>query len=626
MKFGLLGPLEAEFANTHLPIRGGRRGALLATLLVNPNRTVSIGGLLSAIWPAEPPTSALANIRTYVYELRRQLRRADGSKDRLSSRPEGYRLTVDTDELDLLRFRSLAEAGRRTAEHGDHRAAEECCERALRMWRGRPAEGLELGHSLTAKLTALEEERWSVASGRMDALLALGRHAQAVSGLRGMTAERPLCERTWAQLMIALDGDGRSAEALAAYRQARAVLVEEIAVEPGAELQRLHAAILRGEALNTAPQRPPDGPPYRPAEVRLLDSASCNLPPRPPHLVGRGDELRRLDAVAASFDDDHSRPDAAVVSLSGPPGVGKTATALAAAYRLRHHFPQAQLFASFDGTGDAPRSSTDVIPELLGALGLPPSAIPASPYEQQALFRSMIADRRTLIVLDDVAHTAQIRPLLPGIGRCLVLVTSRPSLVDLDADVHLSLPLLTRSGSAQLLTALVGQERVDAEPREAARVADACDGLPLALRIAGARLAARPALSLSTMARSLSDERTRLNELVEGDLSVRERLAESFRVLDSATRDVFCRLSGADAATVTVDSLQDELGLPEAVAENVLHELARYHFLLPVGEGPPRHRVPDLCRAFARTSPGGGNAPAAEGHACLPNRSRSWQR
>ncbi|MGW0336292.1 BTAD domain-containing putative transcriptional regulator [Streptomyces sp. NPDC003011] len=562
---------------------------------------MSVGGLLGAVWPDEPPSSALANIRTYVYELRRQLLWADGREGRLSSHPEGYRLAVDTDELDLLRFRSLADAGNRAAQRGDHRAAEDCFSGALRMWRGRPVEGLELGQSLAAKLTVLEEERWSVASARIDAQLALGRHAQAVSELWDMTTERPLCERTWAQLMIALGGTGRTAEALAAYRQAREILVEEVAVEPGAELQRLQSAILRGETPGAAPTGTPD----RPLVVRVPGGAPCDLPPRPPILVGRDDVLCQLDAVAELFDADRGRPDAAVVSLSGPPGIGKTATALAAAYRLRHLFPQAQLFATLDGTSDRPRSSGDVITELLGAMGLPTSAIPPGQYEQEALYRSMIADRRALIVLDDVADTAQIRPLLPGVGRCLVLVTSRPSLVDLDADLRLSLPSLTQAASTQLLAALVGVDRVAAEPQEATRVAEACEGLPLALRIAGARLAARPTSSLSAMARSLADEQTRLNELVVGDLSVPARLAESFRALAPMTREIFCRLGSADAVTVTADSLQDELGLPETVAESVLDELTRYHFLIPVADRPPEHRIPDLYRAFARTPSGG---------------------
>ncbi|MHC3470938.1 AfsR/SARP family transcriptional regulator [Streptomyces sp. 7R007] len=579
---------------------------------------MSVGGLTGAIWPDEPPSSALANIRTYVYELRRQLQRADGREGRLSSHSEGYRLTVDTDELDLLRFRSLADAGNRAARCGDHRTAEECFTGALRMWRGRPVEGLELGQSLAAKLTVLEEERWSVASARIDSQLALGRHAQAVSELWDMTAERPLCERSWAQLMIALCGVGRTAEALAAYRQARQILVEEIAVEPGAELQRLQAAILRGEAPGAAVPPAPAGAPERPPVVRAFEGASCDLPPRPPILVGRDDVLSRLDSVAELFGTDHGRPDAAVVALSGPPGIGKTATALAAAYRLRHRFPQAQLFATLEGTGDRPRSAGDVITELLGALGLPPSAIPPGQYEQEALYRSMIAERRTLLVLDDVADTAQIRPLLPGVGRCLVLVTSRPSLVDLDADLHLSLPPLTRAASAQLLVTLVGEARAAAEPQETARVAKACEGLPLALRIAGARLAARPTSSLSAMARSLADEQTRLNELVVGDLSVPQRLAESFRALAPRTREVFRRLGSADAVTVTAGSLQDELGLPEPVAESVLDELTQYHFLIPVAERPAEHRIPGLYRAFAKASRVPAATPAPDGRRPCP--------
>ncbi|PJE94892.1 transcriptional regulator [Streptomyces carminius] len=633
MEFRVLGSLEVRGAGQLLPIRGSRRRALLTTLLLHAGRVVPVESLTQAVWPDGQPNSALANIRTYVYELRRQLQLFDDTEDRLTSHPGGYRLTVGAGELDLFNFRALITAGHRVMRHGDHHGAAECFGRAVRIWRGRPAEGLEFGQSVAAMLACLEEEHWSATSAWIDAQLALGRHEQVIPMLRETAARRPLCEHTWAQLMTALGSAGRTAEALAAYQQARRVLVDEIAVEPGAELRRLHSAVLEGRSLDSAPPAPP----HRAAPGAVPDTplppaqpvrASCDLPPRLPTLVGREDvldELRRLgERQSASVDDQAS---VAVVAVSGPVGVGKTATAVAAAYGMRQLFPDAQLFATFGAMTGTPRRTGEVMVELLGALGVPQQAIPSGDYQREALYRAMIAGRRILVVLDDVADAAQVRPLIPGAGRCAVLVTSRPPLVDLDVDRRLCLSPLSNGQSLQLLAALVGRARVEAEPGAAARIAEACERLPLALRIAGGRLAAQPTSPLAAMARRLENEPGRLDELTLGDLSVSPRIAQSYRTLDPVTRSVFRRLAADGPPTVTLRTLRDRLALSEPVADRVLEELVRHHFLVPLAEASPRggHRMPRLCRAYARVSGGPGDQRPSH-HGAVMNRPVSRSR
>jgi hypothetical protein len=238
--------------------------------------------------------------------------------------------------------------------------------------------------------------------------------------------------------------------------------------------------------------------------------------------------------------------------------------------------------------------------ELLAALGLPRSAIPADEHQQTAVYRAMVAERTMLIILDDVADAGQIRPFLPGAGRSIALITSRPPLVELDVHERLALPPLSDTESLQLLAALAGRGQVDAEPEEAVRVVEACDRLPLALRIIGARLTAGPTASLSAMAHRLADHSRRLDELVVGDLSVRTRLTESFRALDPAAQSAFRRLTSSGASRVSSGTLSTELGIPDAAADRVLEELVHHHFLVPEDTCARVHRIPELLRAYGR--------------------------
>lgn len=256
MRFMILGPLEIQADEYPVTISSGKARALLAMMLLNPGRVVTIEDIVDGIWAGTPPVSAIANIRTYAHRLRNLLRACEGSASRLASHPAGYQFHVAEDELDLLRFRILAGEGHRAMRLGRYRRAIDCLSSAMNMWRGRTLEDLpELGGVLAAKAVALEDQRWAAASAWADACTVIGAHEDLVPRLRQMVAERPLCEHTWAQLMVALCADGRRDEALQAYGTARRTLIEEIGVEPGAELRKMHLAVLDGRATTAWRQR-----------------------------------------------------------------------------------------------------------------------------------------------------------------------------------------------------------------------------------------------------------------------------------------------------------------------------------------------------------------------------------
>jgi len=605
MRFGVLGPLEVTAPCGPVRISGSRRQALLATLLLQPNRQIAISGLVEAIWPEDAPDSAVPNVRTYVHELRGQLRRVGDVTQRLSSHPGSYRLRVEPVELDLLQFRSLVAKGGRALHDGDPGVATECLGEALAMWRGDALGHLELGSMISAKLTALEEERRAATTAWIDARLALGQYEQLIPDLRKLVAEDRLHERTWAQLIEALGVAGRIADALAAYQQFRRILLDEIGVEPGAELRRLHSALLNGEPLTSMPRNADRPDPIGAARGRVSSPTvtPCDLPALPPGFVGRAEARRVIVDVAGRLNATHDdRAHTTVVAISGPPGVGKTATAINAAYEIMHLFTDARLFLALDGVTPCPRPAADAIVQLLGAFGFAQSAIPQRKHHLEGLYRSAVAGRRMILVLDDAASAAQIRPLLPGAGHCLVLVTSRAPLTDLDVDCRITLDALDIEESVRLLANLIGPGRVGAEREAAVAIVKACESLPLALRIAGAKLWARPTMRLSAFARRLTEQSGRLDELVAGDLSVRARLEQCYRDLDPIAKAAFRRLGRDGSGPITARTVRGLFDLSEAAADRLIEQLVHRHLLTVDAEtGPmPVYRMSPLLRAYAK--------------------------
>jgi DNA-binding SARP family transcriptional activator len=558
-RFGVLGPLLVTDASGQwLRLRGDRQRSLLAMLLFHANQQVPTERLVGALWDSVPPRSYASNLHTYVSRLRERV----GPIDHLGN---GYRLSVEESDLDLLVFLAESERGRRAA---DPVAAAAHLRTALAQWRDHPLADLHLP-ALGSEVARLETERLAVFEDCMDAELAAGRHTEVLGELRAAVAEHPLSERLAGQLMVALRRSGRQADALAVYRATRTTLIEETGIEPGAELRQVHADILGGTA---SPGWP-----------------ICQLPADIADFSGRQAELDELTGLLRRVP---------LVVLSGEPGVGKSTLAVRVAHLLRAEFPDGQLFAHLAGASK-PRDTGEVLADLLGALGVTGSAVPDDLSARAAAFRGRLADRRVLVVLDDAVDPAQVRPLLPGTASCAVIVTSRRRLSGLAGAHRLSLPPM-RDADACLLLERIAGSRVAGEPTTAARILAACGNLPLALRIAGTRLALRPHLRLGTLAARLEDELHRLDELTVSDLEVRSSLALSYRALSEPARATLRLIGFMDVANMPTWALTVLAG-PDADA--AIEELVESSLLQPAGEdasGEPRYRMHDIVRAFAR--------------------------
>jgi DNA-binding SARP family transcriptional activator len=587
MRFRILGPLEIQSADGPVEIKGVKRSGLLAALLMHPGHVVSTDRLVDTLWEESPPRSATSNIRTYVADLRAALGRTAKGDLRIAGHTSGYLIRVEPAELDWLVFERLADLGEAATRAGDTERAARSLERAASLWRGRPLGGIELGSWARARITALEDRHWAVLSSLVDAQLQLGRCEDALVRLRRMVAERPLCERARAQLMVGLDLVGRKAEALAVFARGRKLLACELGLEPGPELREVQSRILAGRRLpswNAGRPDPRGGPgaatPSAEARPRCLPAAVADF-------VGREQLIRGLIELVGA-PDPGGRTGTAVAVVSGPPGAGKTAAILRAAHRLAPRFPDGQLYETLGGATDRPRPPEDVLADFLRALGVATRDIPAGAGSRASLFRSMLADRRMLIVLDDAADAAQIRPLLPGAGACGTLVSSRTRPAMLEGAHLVSLGALGDEDATALLSAVAGSDRVEREPDHARRIVRACSGSPLALRIAGARLAARPDRPLAVLAGRLADPSRRLDELAIGELSVRASFESGYRRLSPEARRAFRLLGRLRPAPLRASTVELLVGGPDGEPDRVVEDLLRAHLLTPVSAGESR--------------------------------------
>jgi DNA-binding SARP family transcriptional activator/Tfp pilus assembly protein PilF len=557
--------------------------------LLRAGELVTVDELAEAIWsngvlPADPRRT----VQTYVNRLRTLL----GGAGLIQSRPEGYVIAVAAGDVDVGRLELLLERADQAAGAGDRHREVALLRQALGLWRGQPLADVASEALHRGVVARLEEQRLDALQRRIDADLALGRHAELVSELRALTEQHPLRERLWAQLMTALYRCGRQADALQAYHSVRGVLADQLGVDPGAELRGLHQAILTNDPALMVP--PPAG------GLGAWASPS-QLPVDVGEFVGR---VGLVDQVAALLADGQRVP---IVALSGPPGVGKTALVVHVAHRLAERFPDGQLYVDLHGAtaGLRPLAPLEVLGRFLRALSTAPAAIPTKLEEASALFRSRVAGRRVLVVLDNAADAAQVRPLLPASAGCGVLVTSRRVLSALDGARHLYLDVLDPGEAVELLGCLAGQERLAAEPEAAAEVARCCGWLPLALRIAGARLAARPAWPVSALTGRLADAQGRLDELELAEVGVRasfqvshQQLSASPDALDRAAARAFGLLGVLDGPELGVPVAARLLDASEDVAERVLERLVDAHLLQT--HAPGRYRLHDLLRLYAR--------------------------
>lgn len=580
MRFGVLGPLRVRLdTGAEVVLRSRHQRTVLGTLLVGAGQVVTVDRLVEVLWADRPPASYASNLQTYVSRLRERLPGVT-----IDHSGDGYLLRVGADDLDVLVFRREIGLGRAAMTAGDPVTAARRFRAGLAQWRGRPLADLSVP-TLEPELARWELDRVGAQEECVDAELAAGGDLGTVlAELYRMVAEQPLWERPHAQLMVALARAGRRADALAAYRHARDLLVTELGLEPGPELRRAHRAILCGEEPVTIGSAPDSGTPF----------PVCQLPPAAPGFVGRAGSIGRIATLL-----EPGVGVVPVVAVSGQPGVGKTALAVTVAHRLRGRFPDGQLFVHLAGASAAPRDPAVVLADLLRSLGVPGTAVPQNLTALAAVYRARLADRRILVVLDDAATAAQVRPLLPGTPGSAVLVTSRRRLSDLIDARHVPVGPLTDRETRDLLAHVVGPDRVAGEPVPAARIAAACGNLPLAVRIAGTRLATR-SWPLAVLADRLDDERRRLDELAAGDQQVRASLALSVRALSLAAREAFVLLGTLGPVSFAGWAVAELLD--RADPDRVLDELVEANLLevaCPTDRTEPRYRLHDLLRVYA---------------------------
>ncbi|HEU4421260.1 MAG TPA: BTAD domain-containing putative transcriptional regulator [Pilimelia sp.] len=611
MRFGILGPVEVWDGDRRVTVGGPQRRALLAVLLLNANRVVSVDRLVEYLWADHPPRAARKLLQGCVAGLRRTLQPDDGDEaatQPLITRPPGYLLRVRPGELDVDRFEEMAAAAVPSVRHASAAALREASEllcAALSLWRGPPLADLAV-EACRAEVAQLEERRLAVLEKRVEVDLRLGRHDRLVGELRALVAAYPLRERPWSQLMVALHRAGRQGDALAAYRELRQTLVDQLGVEPNDTSRRIQHAILSGgDPLECylGMLGPPVTGPEGGEEREPLDAdqpVPRELPADVYGFTGRSDELAQLDKLLTE-----SRQASPVVisAVSGTAGVGKTALAVHWAYLVADRFPDGQLYIDLRGYDpDQPMDSADALARLLRSTGVAGRDIPHGLAERAARYRSLLSGRRMLIVLDNAHGAEQVRPLLPGSGSCLAMVTSRDSLGGLvarDGARRIDLDPLSLTEALALLRTLVG-DRVDTEPDASDELARRCARLPLALRVAAQIAAARPARPLADLVAELADERYGLDLLRAGDddrSAVRTVFWWSYRQLPAGTAQMFRMLGLHPGVDIDAHGAAALAGVDVDSARRLVGALAGASLVQTDAAG--RYRMHDLLRAYA---------------------------
>lgn len=584
MEFRLLGPVEVADENGTLPLGGAKLRTLLAALLLAPGQVIATDRLVDIIWDDEPAPTARALIQTYVSALRRTI-----GTEIIRTKAPGYLASAPDDSIDRNRFECFVAQGRSAAAGGRYREASNAFRAADALWRG-PALGGVRSRILATEAARLDEQRVTVIEARIAADLELGRTDELIGELTVLVGQHPTRATLRGQLMLALYRAGRTADALAVFRQGREALVDELGIEPGIELTRLHEAILRSDPALLA------APPSTEPEPRF--TVPKQLPPDAADFTGRAGLVRELVGVLTG-----EQKGQVVAALLGPGGVGKSALAVHVAHRVSSAYPDGQLHVDLRGTTGTPASPAEVLGRFLRALRPNQSTIPDEADERMDAYRTLLSGRRMLIVLDDAVNEQQVRPLLPGAGTCSVLLTSRNRLAGLAGARLVEVDMLSTGEATTLLARIAGTDRIEAAPDAADDIVASCGNLALAVRVAGARLATRRQWTPRLLANRLTDERRRLDELSAGDQQIRASIEMSVRGLEPAARTAIRRLGHLGLADfrswVVAYALDVEIGVAEQVVEHLVdNHLVDYTFVDDTGQ--VRYRLHDLVRIYAR--------------------------
>ncbi|MBO2450126.1 tetratricopeptide repeat protein [Actinomadura barringtoniae] len=607
LRFEVLGSLRAWRGGAELPLGPLQQRTVLAVLLLNAGRRLRRERLIEAVWGEEPPAYAVNLLQKHVSGLRRVLepdRSPRTPSSLLSWTDTGYLLTVPPERLDLAAFDELVETARATRAEGDQEGAAGAFHRALELWRGPLCDGLA-GPLLDAERDRLGERRLDVIEQCADLDLRLGRHRELVGQLRELIGRYPFRERLRGLLMLALYGAGRQGEALEAFHEARRYLLDELGIEPGPQLRAVHERILNadpGLAAEAAERSPRGSPaPARPG-VRGLP-VPAQLPYGMSHFAGRETQIERLNEVCLR---DGAAAGGAVVitAIGGTAGVGKTALAVHWAHQVRDRFPDGQLYVNLRGfdPGAAAMEPAEAIRGFLDAFDVEPQRIPISLEGQAALYRSLLADQRVLVILDNAENAEQVRPLLPGSPGSVVVVTSRdqmPGLVAAEGAVPLTVDLLSFAEARGLLARRLGEARIAAELAAVEKIVARCARLPLALAIVAARAAAHPEFALEQLAGELEDGDARLDafEIADPSTDIRSVFSWSLHRVSPAAQRLFRQLGLHAGPDITAPTAASLAGVSPIRARAALAELARAH--LAIEHVPGRFTFHDLLRAYA---------------------------
>ncbi|MEO3801301.1 BTAD domain-containing putative transcriptional regulator [Nonomuraea sp. B1E8] len=622
MEIRILGPVEVRRDGAPVPLGGSKHRALLALLVLNANGVVSVDRVIAALWDEDVPATVANQIQQMVSKLRRALGRDAGRESPLVYRSPGYVLCLDETASDLAVFERFAERGRAALAAGRPADAARDLGAALDLWRG-PALGDTTGPLILLERPRLEERRLGAVQDRIDAQFALGRHAGQIGPLTALVAEHPLRESFRERLMLALYRSGRQAEALAEYQRLYHLLDEELGIRPCASAQHLHRQMLAG--VPDPEVGPAPGPP--PASAALTGHGPRGAPAVPRHLpaatrdfVGRGDQIKLLDELLPDGESGDA-PAVVISAISGTAGIGKTALAVHWAHRVADRFPDGQLYVNLRGFDPLGHRLTpaEALRRCFDALGVPPQRIPADVDAQAGLYRSLLAGKRMLVLLDDARDEEQVRPLLPASPGCFALITSRnqlSGLVAAQATRPIPLSLLTEVEARELLARRLGDDRVVAEREAVDAIISRCARLPLALAVMAARAAAQPDFPLHAWAERLRDAESALDAFAGSDpaTDLRAVFAVSYDGLSASAARLFRLLGLHPGPDVSLTAVASLAGISVSQVRPLLATLTAAQLLIEYRPG--RFTFHDLLRAYANELVRGKES-SAEAHAAL---------